>query len=231
MMQARGVEVIESSAKGAFDVIAAVLSDIHKTQDVARKAWNREKRAEHLSRGQNPIRYTIGICARERLIAAKAKVIGARYAPVINVRADSWSEAVALLGKYGIAAERLAQSPVQTDMTAGRSATTERGDIACQPVLRERKRTLPLVCGNISGFPRRPISVVILESREPCRALVINTGMDDPPTTRFLTANNGRDPPRMQPGNSTELLLINRWTALHALDRQMSQGSRRLAAH
>jgi|GEM_PF-1837914 len=231
MMQARGVEVIDTSAKGAFDVIAAVLADIFTTSNAARIAWNRKKTGEQRSRGHIPIVDIIRIRPRERSITAKARANGARYAPAVKVRADSWSEAVALLGRYGIAAERLAQSPVQIDMTAGRPATAESGDTARPPVLRERKRTPPLVWGNISAFPRRFISVVIFESREPRRALVIDTGMDDPPAARFLTANNGRDPPSMQPGNSTELLLIKKWTALHALDRQMSQGSHRLAVH
>jgi hypothetical protein len=38
------------------------------------------------------------------------------------------------------------------------------------------------------------------------------------------------DPPGMRLGNSTKLLLMKRWTALHGLDRQMSQRSLNLLA-
>ena len=168
MMQARGVEVIDTSAKGAFDVIAAVLADIFKTPNAARIAWNREKEAVTASRVQNPIRDIIGIRPRERFVAAKAKANGARYAPAVKVRADNWSKAVALLGRYGIAAEHVAQSPVAIEPPhpPARSA----------PASPERGRMPPPIWGNVFAFPRQPVPVAMPESRDPRRVLVIDTG-------------------------------------------------------
>lgn len=111
MMEARGVEVIDTSAKGAWNVVAAVLSDLFQTPDAARKGWNRAKEVSERCRGQNLIRYIIGICPRQQKTAAKAKAKGASYAVAVKVRADSWPAAVALLGKYAIDAERMGQSP------------------------------------------------------------------------------------------------------------------------
>ncbi|MFZ3585084.1 hypothetical protein ACOI1H_23545, partial [Loktanella sp. DJP18] len=54
MMQARGVEVIDTSAKGAFDVIAAVLSNFGMTPHAARIAWNKEQAAPKRSRAHIP---------------------------------------------------------------------------------------------------------------------------------------------------------------------------------
>ncbi|MGK0258761.1 MAG: hypothetical protein ACI96M_002194 [Candidatus Azotimanducaceae bacterium] len=105
LMQARGVEIIDTSAKGVWQIISAVMSDLFPTADAARKGYKRNCGGDSRSDGQNLIRDTIGICPRERFIEAKAKAIGSRYAVRVRVRASSWAEAEELLQEYGIESE------------------------------------------------------------------------------------------------------------------------------
>jgi hypothetical protein len=85
LMQARGFEVLDTSAKGAWAVVAAILPDVFETAEAARKAAER-------SHGQNPIRTLLGFCPRESG-TARVKLTGGRYAVPVRIRARSEAEA------------------------------------------------------------------------------------------------------------------------------------------
>lgn len=89
LMAARGVIVSDTTAKGAWAVVAAILPDVFETSEAARKAAER-------SHGQNPIRTLLGFCPRESG-TGRVKLAGARYAVAVRIRARSEAEARALL--------------------------------------------------------------------------------------------------------------------------------------
>ena len=91
MLAARGFEVVDTSAKGAWAVVAAILPDVFQTADAARKAAER-------SHGQNPIRTLLGFCPRESG-TGRVKLADARYAVSVRIRARSEAEARAMLAR------------------------------------------------------------------------------------------------------------------------------------
>lgn len=123
LMAARGVMVGNRQAKGAWNVVAAVLPDLYPTGNAARLASER-------SRGQIPISIHIGKRTRERDVspwglpaslairnlyresaAAKLKLDGARYSVPVTINASSEDEARALI-------DRLLPGSVLTDFTS-----------------------------------------------------------------------------------------------------------------
>lgn len=92
LMQARGFEVLDTSAKGAWAVVAAILPDVFPTADAARDAH----KARACSRGGFPIRYHIGKPPRESG-TGRVRLAGGRYAVPVAIRARSEADARALL--------------------------------------------------------------------------------------------------------------------------------------
>jgi putative DNA primase/helicase len=100
VMAARGVVVLDTAAKGAWGLVAAILPDLFPTPDAARKAMER-------LRGQNPIRIPIGICPRNAG-AARVRMPGTRSGNVpLAIRARSEAEARDLLARVLPGAELL----------------------------------------------------------------------------------------------------------------------------
>lgn len=91
LMAARGFEVLDTSAKGAWAVVAGMLPDVFETADAARKAAER-------SHGQNPIRTLLGFCPRESG-TGRVKLADARYAVSVRIRARSEAEARDMLAR------------------------------------------------------------------------------------------------------------------------------------
>lgn len=89
LMAARGVVVLDTSAKGAWAVVSAILPDVYETPDAARKADER-------SHGQNLNKIPIRICPRENA-TARVRLAGGRYAVPVAIRAETEAEARALL--------------------------------------------------------------------------------------------------------------------------------------
>lgn len=89
LMAARGVVALDTSAKGAWAVVAAILPDVFETPDAARKADER-------SHGHILNKIHIRICPRENA-TARVRLAGARYAVPVAIRARSEAEARALL--------------------------------------------------------------------------------------------------------------------------------------
>lgn len=92
LMAARGVTVSDTTAKGAWSVVAAILPDVYATADAARDAH----KARASSRGENPIGTLIGIPPRENA-TARVRLAGGRYAVPVAIRAENEAEARDLL--------------------------------------------------------------------------------------------------------------------------------------
>lgn len=94
LMAARGVVALDTSAKGAWAAVAAILPDVYATADAARDAH----KARACSRGGIPIISLIGIPPRESG-TARVKLAGARYAVAVRIRARSEAEARDMLAR------------------------------------------------------------------------------------------------------------------------------------
>lgn len=91
LMASRGVIVSDTSAKGAWHVVAAVLPDLYSTANAARFA-------ARSSRDQNLISIYIGISSRESM-NCRIKLNKGRYAVPIKIIARSQSEAVDIVAR------------------------------------------------------------------------------------------------------------------------------------
>lgn len=99
VMEARGVRLINTAAKGAFNVVSAVLPDIYSTPIAAKSAAGR---GDALTASEPYKDTLIGIRCRERWSAARAKPVGSRYAVPVEVRAEAPETARALLAGIGL---------------------------------------------------------------------------------------------------------------------------------
>ena len=107
LMSVRGVVVSDTSAKGAWPMVAAVLPDLFPTPDAARMAL-------HRSREQIPMSYVLGKCSRERA-TAKVRLPGARYAVPVALHAETEKEACALLHRLLPGAKLFKFQPARPD--------------------------------------------------------------------------------------------------------------------
>ena len=104
VMAARGLLVPDTSAKGAWAMVAAILPDLFETAEAARD--NGKER----SRGGNPICIPIGISPRESG-AARVRLPGGRYAVPVAIRARDRAEALDLLARILPGADLLSFDP------------------------------------------------------------------------------------------------------------------------
>lgn len=111
VLAARGFIVPDTSSRGAWNVIAAVLPDMFATPEAARDAF-KARAVSKRSRGENLISILIGISPREDW--KPAKVQRGRYATPVEIRCASRDEAVSLCERHGLKLAELAQ-PVKPD--------------------------------------------------------------------------------------------------------------------
>ena len=115
VMAARGFVVPDTSAKGAWHVVAAILPDLFGSADAARMAFER-------SREHNPIGTLIGKRSRESG-KAEIRLEGARYAVLVFLRAKDKAEALALLACALPSAELRSFEPPQAGETHAATPT------------------------------------------------------------------------------------------------------------
>lgn len=107
LMAARGLVVTDTSAKGAWGLVAVILSDLFPTPDAARDAFKDRAKS---SRGEIPIGTTIGFPPRERA-TARVRLAAGRYAAPVAIRARDRDEARAVVARALAGAELLSFDP------------------------------------------------------------------------------------------------------------------------
>ena len=95
LMAARGIVVEDTSQKGAWPLVAAILSDLFETAEAARDAG---KERAHSSHGGNPYIVLNGISPREGA-TARIRLPEARYAVSVRIRAVTEAEAQELIDR------------------------------------------------------------------------------------------------------------------------------------
>ena len=103
LMEARGVRLSDTSQKGAWDVVAKVLPDLYRNAEAARYAARNVRPSPAVLTRYYPYRdVLIGIIPREGWAAAQVRAEGARYAPQVELRAETQAQADRLARALGL---------------------------------------------------------------------------------------------------------------------------------